>query len=264
MLILLSGDNEFERSRYANALVDEFVKKHGNLGVQKFSFPENSLPEVVDFVRNFSFFSPIKLCSFQGFDSATLGKSDLKDFLTLLELVKKDERNVILISATKLPAEFNALLSEASITKEFSVPESRSLVDFIQKEARRRGLSLTDSDASSMIESFGNDLTGMVNEIDRLSFSHEKIQKDDYSGYELFSAISKLRYSKTRAEKMFYLEIIFSYLDADAGHAFNLLSATAPKSERAEDWYARFADYDVAVKSGNLNYEEVLLDFALK
>lgn len=264
MLILLSGDNEFERSRYANALADEFIKKHGNLGVQKFSFPDNTVMEVADYVRNFSFFNPIKLCIFHDFDSGVIVKSDFKNFLDLLDSVKKDESNVILISTTKFPIEFKSLLSEASISKEFSIPENKSLIEFIQKEAKRKNLIISDSDASSIIDAFGNDLNGMVNEIERLSLSREKIKKDEYSGYELFPVVSKLRYSRSLAEKMFYLEIIFSYLDADAGHAFNLLGAAAPKSVNAEDWYSSFADYDVAVKSGDLNYEEALLDFALK
>lgn len=264
MLILLSGDNEFERSRYANALIDEFVKKHGNLGVQKFSFSDNTIMEVADYVRNFSFFNPIKLCVFHDFDSSAVAKSDFKNFLDLLDSVKKDESNVVLISASKFPVELKNLLSEASINKEFSVPENKSLIEFVQKEAKRKNLIISDSDASSIIDAFGNDLNGMVNEVDRLSLSREKIKKDDYSGYELFPVVSKLRYSRNRAEKMFYLEVILSYLDADAGYAFNLLSAAAPKSVKPEDWYSSFADYDVAVKSGNLNYEEALLDFALK
>ncbi len=264
MLILLSGENGFERSRYANALLEEFIKKHGNLGIQKFSLPENNLSEIIDFVRNNSFFSPTKLCFLSDFNFSALLKQDTEDFLKLLNSVMTDEKNIILISSPVFLKEFISLFKEASIYKDFSIPQNQFLIEFIQKEAKKRRISLSKEDSFNLIDGFGSDIPGLVNEIERISLSGEKIKKDEFSGYELFPAVSKLRYARNRAEKMYYLEIVLNYLNADAGHAFNLLSAAAPKSVKAEDWYRLFADYDVLVKSGDLNYEEALLDFVLQ
>lgn len=264
MIILLSGENSYERSRYANALLEEFLKKHGPLGVRKFDFSDNSVPEFVDFIRSRSMFNPVKL-AFLGNPSFSFPQKAEEDlFQKTLESATESEEVVVLISADKIPDNLELLTAHASINKSFPSYDEAEICGFLKKEGKRRGLSLSDSDCDNIISGHGRDLRLLVNEVERLALSGEGSNKDDYAGMDLFTLINNLRFGRNKAQKLLALEIILSKLSVEGGHAFNLMTSFAPRTMRPEEWFSMLSDYDVMVKSGEISYEEALLDLALR
>ena len=264
MLIFLSGENSYERSRYASALLEEYLKKHGSFGVRNFDFSKDTLPEFTEFIRDRSIFNPVKLAFINNFSFSLLNKSEEDTFLKTLESIKDNEEIVSLISSDSLPDDFEELAAASPINKRFSNPEGDDLRAFLKKEGKKRGLSLSDADCENIVASLGDDLWSLVNEVERLSLSGEKTGKDNYSGMDLFALVNNFRFGKTKAQKLLALEIIFSKLGADGAHTFNLLTSFAPKTMKPEEWFSLLSDYDVSVKSGEFGYEEALLDLALR
>lgn len=265
MLIFLSGENSYERSRYASALLEEYLKKHGHLGVRNFDFFEDSLPEFIEFTRSRSIFNPVKLAFLNNLSFQSL-KNNQEDgiFAKTLEAVKDNEEIVVLISSDNIPDSLSKLAAESPINKSFQNPEGGDLHSFLKKEGKKRGLSLSDADCANIVAGFGSDLRTLINELERLSLSGERTNKDNYSGMDLFSLVNNFRFGKNKAQKLLALEIIFSKIGADGAYVFNLLTSFAPKTMRQEEWFSLLSDYDVSVKSGVLGYEEALLDLALK
>ena len=74
---------------------------------------------------------------------------------------------------------------------------------------------------------------------------------------QVFEAARKISWSRSWAEKLGLLEKPFPS-EKEATYIFNSLAYIAKGKD-----IVRMADYDVAVKSGNLEYEEALLDFVL-
>lgn len=263
MLIFLSGENSYERSRYASALLEEFLKKHGSLGVRKFDFYEDTVPDFIEFIRSRSMFNPIKLAFLGNISISFPQKSEEESFQKAVESVKEDEETVVLISTEKIPELFEPLAAGSSINKKFPLYDEAELRGFLKKEGKRRGLLLSDADCDNLTYGYGRDLQSLINEIDRLSLSGESLDKDNYAGTDLFALVNNIRFGRNKAQKLLALELILSKLGVDSSHAFNLMTSFAPKTMSPEDWFKLLSDYDILVKSGKIGYEEALLDLAL-
>ena len=75
----------------------------------------------------------------------------------------------------------------------------------------------------------------------------------------IFSTINQMRNSKNIASRLSLLEELLSRSE-DPAMIFNIM-AVSPFADKA--WKEKIADYDVAVKSGKLEYDEALLDMIL-
>ena len=75
---------------------------------------------------------------------------------------------------------------------------------------------------------------------------------------QFFSQLYALSGNRPLKQKIVSLEVLLN--SEEPAKIFNILAASS-RNQPAE--IKRFADYDVAVKSGKIDYEEALLDLCL-
>ena len=100
------------------------------------------------------------------------------------------------------------------------------------------------------------DVYGLMNELDKVQLANGKSQiANREDKIDFFSSIQKL----ARGNLQTQLSVLEKLLNSeDAGKVFNILAYSVDAERQV-----KMADYDVAVKSGKLEYEEVLLTYLL-
>lgn len=256
MIIFLYGEDSYRRFKKQLEIEAVYEAKRGNLSKERFNLADpNEVGKLRNFLVNRSMFEDRKLAILDNLYEAEDDKN-LKEYLKN-ELDSKE--SVLLITAEKKPpVKFKFLIEAPVQVQEFATLSDARLNNFINKEAARLGLELSAETVKAIKDLFAGDTWGIITELEKLSLSSNRdIQKkrnDDY-----FSLVNTLKGYGDFKRKLSALEIILSDRRDDPARVFNSLSYRLANKKEAEV----FADYDVAVKSGKLDYEEVLLDFVL-
>lgn len=264
MIIFLYGKDDWRREEKKRAVIAEFLKKHSALGFGKFDFAEEGHPDrFMDFIRNQSMFEPLKLVvlenAFEG-DAALLAKE--------FALVgNRASVTLILSESEEPPKELEFLIAKPENGKSILSQEFKPLAgyeweQFIRGEAKRRELALTPRALSFLQAVHEGDSWGLVTELEKLSFLNGRTldQIDlEQLGLDLtpnlWNLVTHFK-SPNLARRLGALEGILGSGEP-AGKVFNFLIYQWPEK------MPQFAAYDVAVKSGKLDYEEVLVDLAM-
>ena len=153
--------------------------------------------------------------------------------------------------------------------EEFPNFEAEKLRFFIQKEAKERKAILTPGTVNFLAEVYKNDSWGLVNELDKISLISpispvdiidlKKIGDYNYESPDIFAFINAVSRNWSLARRMNTLEKLFISQEEPV-KIFNIFASL--------NWLPRqiikkLADCDIMVKSGKMDYEEVLVDLAL-
>ncbi|MBI3638240.1 hypothetical protein HY227_00660 [Candidatus Wolfebacteria bacterium] len=198
--------------------------------------------------------------------------SDKKEFKKFLKFQLELKDSVLIISEGKAPTtDLKFLTLKPAISENFEELSGQKLKEFIKKESSDIGLALKDESVNFLAESFKSDSWGLVNELAKISCLKESLSQKpigietiksagDYTISEnLFYFINMFSYEGGLQRKIASIErLLFS--KEEPAKIFNFL-ASRPTTNLAA--LERFANYDVAIKSGKLDYEEVLLDLVL-
>lgn len=256
MVIFLYGPDSYRRLQKQLEVEKVYRNKHGNISEEHFDLlEEGQLVKFKNFISNRSIFGDAKLIVLENIREV----ADDKSFIEILKNEVVSKEAVIIINVSGKPAnELEFLLEKPVHSQYFQTLESSKLEFFINKEAQSRGIKLTDTIMKSIKNMFGNDTWGIVTELDKISLmsnyvTHER-PKVDY-----FILINILKNTKNIKQKLVALESILSGTKDDPSRVFNSLAYRLNNKKEAK----LFADYDIAVKSGKLDYEEVLVDLAL-
>jgi DNA polymerase III delta subunit len=109
---------------------------------------------------------------------------------------------------------------------------------------------------------------GLVTELEKLSLlDGKKITAEIVSGHvnavsgmNLYSALDSIRSGSDISERLRIFDELLDRND-DPAMLFNMIAVAPYEGKR---WKELVADYDVSVKAGKMEYEEALLDIALK
>ena len=264
MIIFLYGEDSFRRKRKYVEIISSFIVKNGSLGLSEFSADQSEI--FLETLKNRSIFSPRTLVSIKDIDFNSLPENILEAFIkSLLEIIDSQEI-IVLISSTQtsLPDNMPFLNNPPSKTQEFVFLSKEKLVFFVAKEALAKGVKLSEDDVRMLIASFSGDLWAIESELQKLSSA----QSLDINSLSLtpsyFELLNIIKSGKTREKKLIALEIALYSLREDPARVFNGLAYSAPRGIAPEIWFGIMADYDVAVKSGQMDYEEALLDFVIR
>lgn len=256
MIILLYGQDSYRRLKKQLEIEKAYREKRGNLSEEHFDFSlDDAMEKFKNFIVNRSIFGDIKLAVLEN----VYNYSNNKEFREILCRELETKSLIILMSADKKPpAILNFLLKEPVQNQIFQPLEDAKLEFFINKEASARGLKLSTDIIESIKNMFGSDTWGVITELDKMALqsNHFKPYKPKIDYYIL---VNILKANKDFKHKLIALEIMLSERRDDPARIFNSLSYRLNNQKEAQV----FADYDVAVKSGKLDYEEVLVDFCL-
>ena len=134
---------------------------------------------------------------------------------------------------------------------------------FVATEAARRGVALAPAAAEFLAETYEGDAWRLTTELDKVALLKKgTIQESDLAELDIATSpefwpqIQRLAHGTVR-DRMTVLESLFASHEP-AAKIFNILAYQNPRITNV------CAGYDIAVKSGKLDYEEVLLDFAIQ
>lgn len=268
MIIYLFGPDSYRRNKKLRELLGDYKSKHENTDIASFDFEEDpdSWRGAVDFLKQPSMFVQSKIAIIKNATSV-----EEKEWVNALKKYGNDKEVFILISDAKKPkVKFKFLLEKSFKKQEFEKLEGSALKNFIEKEAARLELRF-GSEALSLFLNFlesSQDRSWLaINELLKIKLAgfKEPVGADDLKkllpaviSEEMFIAGRRFLGAKTPVQKLISLERLLSR-DESSDHIFNLLAFQA-QGVIAE----KFADYDILRKSGKLEIEEALLDFALR
>jgi len=266
MIIYLYGEDSYRRSQKLKELIGAYRGKHKNIDLLIVDFEDN--PEdwikVRDFLSQPSMFVDSKLTIIKESNIP-----DSKEWVKTLKTEIKTPKNFLIISDKNPPKkDFQFLLEEPVKHQKFNELKGVSLEMFLKKEALARHLNFSFPAwrfFHSYIDSQPEKSWFAINELEKIklaNFNQPIALKDlqtivDWAQKEkLFLLAQKILYSKNLKQKMGFLEQALS--NESPSYIFNSLAYQAYGEDAV-----KLADYDIAIKSGKLDYEEAILDFTL-
>ncbi len=249
MLIYLYGADSYRRAQKLKEIIAAYEKKHSGLTKDVFYLDEKEAFERLTlFLETQSLFGSAKLVVIYSADEAPGSAKLLKTFL------EEKTTTIIVISDKKLPKEFAYLLKKPAITQEFEPLETSALYAFIKKEAEERGATLTSDTLRYLSELFGADTWGIVTELEKLALGGRVSTVLHPPAF--FPLVQQI---KRRGDMRSCLLALGHLLETeDPAAIFNVTASIADPELKI-----KMADYDIAIKSGKLEYEEALLDLAI-
>lgn len=275
MVIFLYGADDYQREAKKWEIMAEFRKKRSDLGLATFDFSEDrGFEKFHEFLASQSLFQPKKIASV---DSAF--EVDAKKLARVLKGVLENKDITVLISEKSKPIKaLDFLLKKPVLVQEFEILKEAEWRKFVLKEVRSRGLALEPGAVDFLAQVYNGNSWGLVTELEKIQhlgnpstsrrgsgqtgpgFRVEISVRDlEELGMEqvpnFWSLLLGFR-SRDLGQRLWALEKVFETKEPPA-KIFNILAYQL--SDRLKD----FARYDLMVKSGRLEYEEVLVDLVL-
>lgn len=258
MLIFLYGPDDYRRTRKKQDFIAEFKKKRSDLGLAFFDLEtKGSEGQFEEFVVNQSIFETAKLAVLQG-----AFEMEAKQLARLLKPLAENKTVSVLISERDKPVKALGFLIEApSVFQKFEQLEGPAFTAFIIKEAKAMGVTLGTSAAQFLGTVYQNDTWALMTELQKISSLRTVIDKKDLDELDLAAApnywalMNGLKSADPKM-RLYALEKMLALNDPPA-KIFNIL---------ASQWQEKIpliAEFDFAVKSGKMDYEEALLDLLI-
>ncbi len=260
MIIYLYGPDDYRRVEKKHSIIAEFTKKRSALGVDFFDMEEkNTSEKLADFTKTQSIFESAKLAVLENAFSLEAPK-----LAKLLKPFIESKDITILISEKEKPVKVLAfLLEKSTISQKFEQLSGADLINFIRAESARSEVNLGDSAIRFLATIYENNSWALVTEIKKLSGYKDggKIEKSDLDVFDLEAApnywglLNGLK-SQDFKNRLYSFEKMLAANDP-AAKIFNIL---------ASQWQEKtphMAEYDLAVKSGKVDYEEALVDLLI-
>ncbi|MBI2506973.1 MAG: hypothetical protein HYW00_02440, partial [Candidatus Colwellbacteria bacterium] len=168
---------------------------------------------------------------------------------------------IILNSANK-PTGFATLMRAPAKAQDFPNLKGVGVIGFINETGKKLGLKLDNQMIRIIAQTFGSDTWGIATELERMTLADGKARASismHKPADNFFQLINAVKYGRRLQDRLIALEILLSDRKDEPAKVFNMLAYRL----RSETEANLLADYDVAIKSGKLEYEEVLLDYAL-
>jgi DNA polymerase III delta subunit len=267
MIICLYGPDSYRKKQKLNELLSLYKSKHKNLDSVFFDLEENSESwgEVIDFLKQPSMFVDSKLAVVKG-----VTQIDRKGWLDVLKGYGEEKKVFVVILENKKPnKKFSFLLKKPNKFQEFEELKRDELRKFLIINLKKLDIKLS-SGAEIFFISYllsGKDRSWrLINELNKIYLAgfegviQESNLKEiiEWRGVEdMFFITGGILNSHNTKTKLVSLEKLFLRKE-DPGHIFNLL-AYQSKGIDAD----KLAKGDVLVKSGELEYEEAVLNFIL-
>lgn len=267
MIYFFYGPDSYRRNQKLNFSIVEYRKKHPAADLAVFDLEEepDDWMKARDFLNQPSMFVDSKVLVVKN-----SGEVKEKEWLKVLKSKLETPRTFVFISDQKKPLKaFEFLLALPVKSNLFGELEGRLLETFVKKEAEVRNIGFEKSALDFLLgrlASFPERSWIAVNDLDKISlagFSQpirfqdlKTVIAQDFND-DVFGTAREIAWSKTWPERLRLLEKLLLQKKEPA-YIFNSLAYSVRGRE-----LIRLADYDAAIKGGNLDYEEALLDFVL-
>ena len=258
MIIFLYGPDDYRRTQKKRELMAEFSKKRSEQGIGVFDLAEEGGDaDLAEFLENQSLFEPAKFALLENAFEADAG-----DLAKTIRPFLESATTTVLISEREKPVKALAfIMKKPAIVQEFKGLPPDLAARFALEEAKRNGLVLDAAAARQLAAVYAGDSWGLATEVQKLSALRPKMGNRDLDEFDLEIApaywplLMGVRSPDLR-NRLAALERLIASGDPPA-KIFNIL---------ASQWREKthqMAEYDFAVKSGKLEYDDVLLALVL-
>lgn len=258
MVHFLYGPDTYRLRREVARRRADFSKKNPRCLVERF---EGAEPETIErlgsFVKNQSIFAPVKFAIFEAAEVPA-------EFAPIGALAAAGASMTLVVISEKKPAAAaqKGIPVKSRRAEEFGPLKGKEWRDFVKEEAERAGVSFAPKALALLADAYEGESWRLVTELEKLAaLGKRPVEEADVLAQgvglplEFWPVLQGLR-GRTPAERLAALQRLF-WENEPAAKAFFILSGFS--RDKALD----FASYDLWIKSGRLDYEEVLLDFAL-
>jgi DNA polymerase III delta subunit len=266
MIIYLYGPDSYRRQKKINEYIERYKTKYTGIASNFYLDKNEDWDKFKDFCKTQSLFEVSKLGLVYNFSE--LDKKDIKVFKILIKDNLKNKDLTLILNQEKKPTkEFSFLLKEPVVFHSFDFLKGDALKKFLDIEIDKRKIKMDNESKELILLASSQNIWGLIMELDKLALLNKaEINKktlEEYVdlslGVDVFSCLSQIKGSRSVGDKLFLIEKLFSNC-ADPVMIFNLFSAS-PYLNKSQK--IKMADYDVAIKSGKLEYKEVLLNIML-
>lgn len=266
MIIFLYGVDDYRRLAKRRELLAEFEKKRSALGVKYFDAMDKEwLADFEEFSASQSLFETAKLGVFENafeMDAAKLAKL-LKPFVS-------EKGITLLLSERDKPVKaLSFLLEKPVISQKFETLAGVEWSAFITNEAKKAGVTLAPTAMQFLATVYVGNSWALATELQKLTGlcdagqakTKHVVTKEDLNSFDLEAApnywilLSGLKSPDVRT-RLATLERLFAMNDP-AAKIFNILAS------QWKERTAAMAQFDIAIKSGKLDYEEALVDLLI-
>ncbi|MBI2604081.1 MAG: hypothetical protein HYW56_00900 [Candidatus Harrisonbacteria bacterium] len=257
MLIYLYGPDSYRRGRYLRGIRAAYAEKHSVFTMYEHdASEEDSLHRLQDAAAAQSLFSQKKFIVVSNLFPIAAGEE--KTYKKFLEaLAERSDVVVAIVSDDAPPKAFTFLLDAAKPCKEFPVPHGSAFERFIREEAGLCGARLTPTLLRELAETFDGDTWGAAFELQKIASGGTVISERGGSGAQtMFGALMQLANRPAPQRAVPLLERLLQ--SEDSAKLFNILASRVGAREKM-----RFANYDIAVKTGKTDYALALTDYVL-
>jgi hypothetical protein len=267
MIIYLHGPDSLRRGRKLREFTASYRGKNKEIDFASLDFEEE--PEAYlkakEFLAQPSLFVSSKLLIVRESRNAL----DEKAWLKILKSEIDTKTSFVMISDSEKPIKaMSFLLTKPVQSQEFPELSGEKLKSFVLTEAKDQKVSFSEGALNYFLQF-------LLSSSDKSWRAHTELKKISSSGFEMPLALVDLKeiislqgntqvyeylrgFSwKRQQERLAVLEELFLRKEAGA-YIFNSLGFQARGEEAL-----RLSEYDIAVKSGKLEYEEALLDLAI-
>ncbi len=261
MIITLHGQDAYRRKKKLEELVTSFLKKNSSLAYEIIdALDDNAFQKASVFLATTSLFQDSKLIVLKNWISE-LNHTSLK---SLFKNILNDKTVVIISDETdKITKDIQFLSAKPNLVQEFKKLGAGDFSEFIHQESKKRNMNLEAKIIEYLSRAFNGDSWGVTEELNKLSLINSSPITLDllkncgiFIENDFFSYISGW-FRKSYIEKLATLERLFNFKN-DSAKIFNILAYQDPGQIR------RFADYDIEIKSGKIEYNEALLELSLQ
>ena len=217
MIIFLYGPDSYRRQEKLKEYLERYETKYKGLSLSNFDLNEESdFEKLKEFSKSQSLFESFRACMICGIGNLE-GKPE-KEFINLLKENLKSKGLTLIINEEKKPTkEFNFLLKEPVISNKFENLSGGDLRDFLQKETKKRELTMDKESENLLMAAHSGDAWGLVTELDKLSLLDEKkISKkilenhlDIFLPVNIYNITNEMRNSKSAGARFSLLEELF-------------------------------------------------------
>lgn len=253
MIFYLYGPDTYRRNQVLReTLKNNYEKKHSGLTVREFSFEQDdALESLTSFLSSGSLFDNTKL--------AILTEPEEAKPKALANLLNEyaDDKNktIVVVADKKLTKEFAFLLEKPNKAQEFAPLDRPHMLSFLKKEAERIGFAaVTAETLNALADAYTDDTWSAVTELE--SIAHGKKFEAPQSIPAFFPLIQGMKGGGVASKQLGALHHLLEH--HDAAMVFNMIASMTDGSTKMQ-----MADYDVAIKSGKMDYPEALLDLIL-
>jgi DNA polymerase III delta subunit len=278
MLIFLYGSDDYRRLQKKRELVAEFRKKRSNLGLGVFDLSAKDWHDEFDeFTRSTSLFETARLAVFEN----AFEELEAPALAKLLKPFVDDKKSpggaiTILLAERDKPVKALAfLLEKPTISQKFENLAGAELINFIATEAKKLGMKISATAAQFLATVYAGNTWALATELQKLSSYKTRasvtgatmavIERADLDQFDLEAApnywmlLNGLKSYDIRT-RLTTLERLLAMNDP-AAKIFNILAAQW--KDLSKNSAPQMAEFDFAVKSGKLEYEEVLVDLMI-